>query len=214
MRRWAPLALAALLAAPLLGASVARAQDVPERRFGVDWHEGVPTVHFSAVDLADAALRERLESGIWERLVMRVYAYRQNGEPVAVSVRTCRIQWDVWPQVYVVQYRSTAGDHDETHATLNAVLERCLVARRVQVGRAEDYARARGERIYFAALIELNPLTPAQVHRLRRWLSRPASGGRLGGEAFFGSFVSLFVNRRIGSAERTLRFRSQRVRVP
>ena len=33
-----------------------------------------------------------------------------------------------------------------------------------------------------------------------------------GGEAFFGSFVSLFVNRRIGSAERVLRFRSQTVR--
>lgn len=211
MRAALELALVALV----LGSGVARAQDaVPERRFGVEWRDGAPTVHVSAVDLADASLRERLESGIWERLVMRIYAYRANGEPLAVAVRTCRIQWDVWPQVYVVQYRSSDADRDETHETLEAVLDRCLVARRVPVGSAGDYARTRGERIYFAALIELNPLTPAQVHRLRRWLSRPAGGGRVGGEAFFGSFVSLFVNRRIGSAERTLRFRSQRVRVP
>ncbi|MCA9608880.1 MAG: hypothetical protein KC619_24920 [Myxococcales bacterium] len=211
MRRALPVAL---VLSTLLGVGVAHAQDVPERRFGVEWQGGAPSVHFSASDLADAALRDRLDSGVWERLVMRVYAYRANGEPLAVSVRTCRIHWDVWPQVYVVQYRSTDADHDETHASLEAVLERCLVARRVRVGQPADYASAHGERIYFAALIELNPLTSAQVHRLRRWLSRPATGGRVGGEAFFGSFVSLFVNRRIGSAERTLRFRSQRVRVP
>ncbi len=211
MTRAVPLALAALF----LFAGAAYAQGaIPERRFGVHWREGAPIVDVSAADLADASLRERLESGIWERLVMRIYAYRENGEPVAVAVRSCRIQWDVWPQVYVLQYRASDTDRDETHATLQAVLDRCLVARRVAVGTAPDYAGHAGQRIYFAALIELNPLSPAQIHRLRRWLSRPAGGGRIGGEAFFGSFVSLFVNRRIGSAERTLRFRSQSVSVP
>jgi hypothetical protein len=32
--------------------------------------------------------------------------------------------------------------------------------------------------------------------------------------AFFGSFVSLFVNQSIGAAERSIRFRSQALRVP
>ncbi|MCB9595582.1 MAG: hypothetical protein H6719_22870 [Sandaracinaceae bacterium] len=211
MKRFFSMALLALWLVP---AAASAQGSIPERRFGVQWREGVPSVHFSAVDLADESLRERLESGIWERLVMRIYAYRANGDPIAVSVRSCRIQWDVWPQEYVVQYRSSDADRDETHASLDAVLSRCLVADRVAVGQARDYASLHGERIYFAALIELNPLTPAQIHRLRRWLSQPAGGGRIGGEAFFGSFVSLFVNRRIGSAERTLRFRSQRVAVP
>ncbi|MBX3269216.1 MAG: hypothetical protein KF729_03090 [Sandaracinaceae bacterium] len=202
------------LALAIVGAASSAEAQVPERRFGVEWREGAPTVHVSAVDLADDALRERLRSGIWERLVVQLFAYRSDGEPVAVAVRTCRVRWDVWPQVFVVQYRSTDEDADETHETLDAVLDRCLVARRAPVGRAADYAGLTGRSIYFAALIELNPLTPTQIHRLRRWLARPAGGGRVGGEAFFGSFVSLFVNRRIGSAERSLRFRSQRVTVP
>ncbi len=202
---------ASTLAGPLL----ASAQDsVPERRFGVRWSEGAPTVHFSAVDLVDEALRDELESGAWQRLVMRVYAYGEDGRPLAVAVRSCRIKWDVWPQVYVVQFRSSRLDRDETYRTLDDVLSRCLVSRRVPVGDARDFRAHRGESLYFAALIELNPLSPAQIHRLRRWLSRPAGGGRLGGEAFFGSFVSLFVNRRIGSAQRSLRFRSQSLRVP
>jgi len=216
MRRAALRLAAPLLAVLWVGvAASAHAQEaVPERTFGVRWADGLPNVHFSAVDLADASLRDELESGAWQRLVMRVYAYSADGQPIAVSVRSCRIKWDVWPQVYAVQFRSSAQDRDETYRTMDDVLSRCLVSRRVTVGRRADYAAFRGERIYFAALIELNPLSPAQVHRLRRWLSRPAGGGRLGGEAFFGSFVSLFVNRRIGSAQRSLRFRSQRVQVP
>lgn len=210
MKRALPTAIVALT----LAASVAFAQgSVPQRRFGVQWRDGVPRVHFSATDLADESLRDQLESGVWERLVMRVYAYRGE-EPAAVALRSCRIHWDVWLQHYSVQFRSSRVDRDETHRTMDAVLDRCLVARRVPVGRASDYREHRGQSVYFATLIELNPLTEAQVHRLRRWLARPAGGGRIGGEAFFGSFVSLFVNRRIGQAQRTLRFRSQPVRVP
>lgn len=208
--------LAGLLALlSVLAVSLASAQSsIPERRFGVHWNEGVPSVDISAVDLADTSLREQLESGVWERLVMRIYAYRGDGDPIAVAARSCRIHWDVWPQIYAVQFRSSREDVDESYRDMDDVLSRCLVARRVSIGRPADYRDRGGQRIYFAALIELNPLSPAQIHRMRRWLSRPAGGGRIGGEAFFGSFVSLFVNRRIGSAERTLRFRSQRVQVP
>src|SRR5690606_37559173 len=97
--------------------------------------------------------------------------------------------------------------------SLDGVLRRCLVADRMPVGAARDYEGRAQQRIYFAVLIELNPVSPESVHRLRRWLARPATGGRASGDAFFGSFVSLFINRQIGSAQRTLRFRSQDVAV-
>ncbi|HJL16542.1 MAG TPA: hypothetical protein RMH99_12845 [Sandaracinaceae bacterium LLY-WYZ-13_1] len=208
--RRATLALVALAA---LVASTALAQDVPRRRMGVEWRDGVPHVHFSAVDLADRSLRRKLRSGLPQTLVMRVYAYRGDGRPLAVEPRHCRVTYDLWEEVYRVEIREARRDRNESYGTLRAVLQRCLVARRIPVGRARDYADAGGQPLYFAVLLELNPLSPATVHRLRRWLSRPAGGGRIGGEAFFGSFVSLFVNRRIGSAERSLRFRSQTVRV-
>ncbi|MFK7986252.1 MAG: hypothetical protein AB8I08_09485 [Sandaracinaceae bacterium] len=190
----------------------ADAQDVPTRQMGVSWSGRVPSVHFSALDLADRAVRRKLESGLPQTLVMRLFAYGSEGQALGVTARSCRVTYDLWEEVYRIELADARGDRSETVTALDDVLSRCLVADRVSVGRASDYAGVR--RVYFAVLLELNPLSPDTVHRLRRWLARPAGGGRVGGEAFFGSFVSLFVNRRIGSAERVLRFRSQNVRVP
>jgi hypothetical protein len=46
---------------------------------------------------------------------------------------------------------------------------------------------------------------------LRKWVSRPAGSTGIGpGDALFGSFVGLFV-RQIGTADKTLRFRTQAI---
>ncbi|MEM9195753.1 MAG: hypothetical protein AAGF12_41690 [Myxococcota bacterium] len=124
-------------------------------------------------------------------------------------MRSCRVVYDPWEEVYRVDLETETSDGTRTTGTLEEVVERCLVVRRAQL--TARYRRGRD--VYFAALIEFNPLSPETVQRIRRWLARPG-GGRSGEDAFFGSFVSLFVNRRIGAAERTLRFRSQSVEVP
>lgn len=203
------------MAAIVLFGSRAHAQDesIAERTIGVHWRGGAPYVAFSAADLADRSVREKLESGLPQTLLMRVYAYRHDGHPIALGARSCRVVYDLWEEVYRVQVEEAGVDRVESFDSIRAVLNRCLVADRFRVGTAADYAEHAGQSVYFATLIELNPLSPDTVHRLRRWLARPAGGRVGGGEAFFGSFVSLFVNRRIGSAERTLRFRSQLVRV-
>ncbi|MEC7523798.1 MAG: hypothetical protein VYE22_28195 [Myxococcota bacterium] len=200
-------------AALSLIASVALAQQVPRRRVGVNWREGVPQLDFRATDLADAEVREILRFGPEQRLVMRVYAYRANGEPITLAIRQCNVSFDPWLRTYHVQVQDERRDATVALGTEEAMLDRCLVARQLPLGRASDWREVRGESVYFAAVIELNPISPAEVQRIRRWLARPVGGGRVGGTAFFGSFVSLFVNRRIGEADRTLRFRSQSVRV-
>jgi hypothetical protein len=204
-----------LAIAVLASSSLASAQDesVSHRRLGVHWREGVPELVFSASDLASpTSVRERLQSGLAQTLVMRIYAYRESGEPIAMAARSCRVIYDPWEEIYRVQVQEARVDRVESFHDLDAVVRRCLVARRMPIGGAAEYRGLAGQSVYFAVLVELNPLSPETVHRLRRWLTRPA-GGAVGQEAFFGSFVSLFVNRRIGSAERTLRFRSQLVRM-
>jgi hypothetical protein len=206
---------ALLTLALLLLVTPVHAQDarVRTRRVGAHWRDGVPHVDFSARDLADERLRERLSSGLPETLLMRVYAYRPGANaPLAVAPLSCTVTFDIWEEVYSVLVQDAGTDRTETYDDLDGVLSRCLRAQRMPVGRAGDYP-AGADNVYFAVLVELNPLTPDTVHRMRRWLARPASGGRVGGDAFFGSFVSLFVNRQIGSAERTLRFRSQDIAV-
>ncbi len=205
--------LVAVVAA-LAPSPAAAQQSVSSRRMGVRWNGRVPELTFSARDLVNADVRRKIDSGLPQTIVMRTYAYRERGRrPIAVSARSCRVVYDLWEEVYRVQVQTEARDRSVTASSIDEVLRRCLVSRRVAVGGEEDWARRGRERVYFAVLVELNPLSPDTVQRIRRWLARPA-GGRVEGDAFFGSFVSLFVNRRIGDAERTVRFRSQAVEVP
>ena len=213
------VAVLLLLALPLGSlaprlASTARAQ-VPGRTLGVRWRDGVPYLHFSARDLANAAVRLKLDSGLLQNIVMRVYAYRASdpSTPIAVAPQSCRVTSDFLKERYRVQVQTAGGDTTEWIGTLDAVVRRCLEVRGIEVGQRSGWSTRRGERVYFAVLIEFNPLSPDTVRRIRRWLAN-SGGGPVQNDAFFGSFVSLFVNRRIGSAERALSFQSQPVRVP
>lgn len=205
--------LVLLFAAAIPDAAVAQ-RGVAARRMGVRWSSTVPELSFSARDLIDADARRKLESGLPQTIVMRTFAYRDGGRrPIAVAGRSCRVVYDLWEEIYRVQIQTETEDRSVTVSSIADVLARCLVSRRVRVGGVDDWRGQAGRRVYFAVLVELNPLSPDTVQRIRRWLARPA-GGRVEGEAFFGSFVSMFVNRRIGEAERTVRFRSQPVAVP
>jgi hypothetical protein len=204
---------AAMVAIASLTGASAGAQDVRTRRIGVAWEDGVPHVSFSYRDVLSDRGLEKLESGLPQTITLRVYAYGEDGsEPLAVGGRTCRVVFDLWEEVYRVQIATAEGDRVVRVRTRDAVIDRCLRVRGEPVGRARDYHPARGQTIYFATLAELNPISPETVQNIRRWLARP--GGHVEGNAFFGSFVSLFVNRRIGDAERTVRFRSPSMRVP
>jgi hypothetical protein len=193
----------------------ARAEEpVPLRRLGVSWEGRVPQVSFSARDVVSAAVRKKLASGLPQTLALHIYAYGKSGRPVAVTVRSCRVVYDLWDETYRLEVQTATEDRSELVRDLSVVVQRCLVADRVAVGRPTDWQKRSGQEVHFAVLVEFNPLSADTVQRIRRWLARPARGGSFEGDAFFGSFVSLFVNRRIGDAERTLRFRSQLTRVP
>jgi hypothetical protein len=207
------LALSVLALA--LGVPSRAVAQVPERRVGVRFEGGVPRIDVSVADFAsDVETRRKLESGLPQTLVLRTYAYVEGVEaPVAVSARSCRVVYDLWETRFRVQVASESGDQSTTLASVDDVVRRCLVAERLPIGTSAAWGPHRGRRAYFAVLAELNPLTPDTVQRIRRWIAHPQRG-RVDRDSFFGSFVSLFVNRGIGAAERTLRFRSQELVVP
>lgn len=207
--------VASLLGLVLLVPSFASAQQVPGRTLGVRWRDGAPLLYFSARDLATAAVRRKLDSGLPQTIVLRVYAYRSADPraPIALAPQTCRVTKDFIDESYRVQLRTTAGETTESIPTLDGVIRRCLEVRGIAVGQRSVWRALRTARVYFAVLLEFNPLSPDTVRRIRRWLAN-SSGGQVQSDAFFGSFVSLFVNHRIGSAEHSLRFQSQPVRVP
>jgi hypothetical protein len=66
-----------------------------------------------------------------------------------------------------------------------------------------------GQEFMLAMQAELNPVSKETLAEVRRWLSQGTGGGLDRGGAFFGSFVSVFVNPKIPEADRVLRVRSQ-----
>lgn len=180
----------------------------------VKWSRALPLVSYSARDFVTPRVADKLDSGLPQRIVTRVYAYTEKGtEPIAIAALSCRVVYDLWEGVYRVEQQTAEVDRSITVHDQQAVVRACLDVKGLALGVSGMFDRYRGRSIYFAAIIELNPLSPDTVQRIRRWLSK-SSGGQPRGDAFFGSFVSIFVSRRMGEAEHRLGFRSNLFSVP
>lgn len=203
-------------AGPLAAHAQAQAQDIAKvasRPMSVRWHEGAPLLSFSARDFVTQDIKRKLESGLPQRIVTRVYAFGERGDrPIAITAASCRVVYDLWEAVYRVEEQTPVIDRARTTRDPSEALSACLEPKTLAVGDRAAFAKLTGARVYFGVIVELNPLSADTVQRIRRWLSR--AGRELGGDAFFGSFVSIFVSRQLGAAERAFSFRSTLHTVP
>jgi hypothetical protein len=168
------------------------------------------TASFSYVDVVDGAIKQKLSSGLPSVIVMRAYLLREgDADPVALAARTCRVAFDLWDEVYRLKISGPGGDRDSAALNIEGVLRQCFEARKVTV--AERSLLIPGKPHFLGVIVEINPVNAQMVEQMRKWVSRPAGSTGIGpGDALFGSFVGLFV-RQIGTADRTLRFRTQSV---
>jgi hypothetical protein len=161
-------------------------------------------------DVVDAATVAKLMGGLPTTIVMRAYVFRESGGPaLAAAFKTCRVIFDLWDEVYRIEISQTGlNDVSTASPTLEGVLRRCGEADKLAVlGRTVLPA---GTTYYLAGAVEVNPVSPDMLERIKRWVTRPSSGTSTSapGDALFGSFVGLFVAR-IGVADRQLAFRTQ-----
>ena len=160
-------------------------------------------------DVVDAATVAKLMGGLPTTIVMRAYVFRETGgAPLAAAFKTCRVIFDLWDEVYRIEIAQTGvGDVVTASPTLEGVLRRCAEADRLAViGRSVLPVNAS---YYLAGIVEVNPVSPEMLERIKRWVSRPSGASTSApGDALFGSFVGLFVAR-IGVADRQIAFRTQ-----
>jgi hypothetical protein len=158
--------------------------------------------------MVDDHIRTEVRSGLSRTLAIQVLAYRRSGgRPIAAEQITVRVLYDLWEDIYRVQRR--VGDQSQTvrARTIEGAIAACFTVAGQPVGQAADWARLNDREIYFAVVAEFNPVSDATVRQVRRLISRRNTQSL--DNATVGSFVSLFVNRQIGEADRVLRFRSR-----
>jgi hypothetical protein len=221
MRRAAQWRLVAFaLMAGLFAPGIARAEppakpltpaDLPRRGANFVWDKSLLKASFSYRDIADAAFLRKLSSGLPTVIAMRAFVLEEGrSEPLALTVRTCRVVYDLWDEVYRIKLSIPGGERDIAVLNVEGVLRQCVEARDLPV---VDRALLRPAAPHFlGVIVDVNPVSPQMLEQMRRWVSRPTgSTGITPGDALFGSFVGLFV-RTIGASDATLRFRTQTFR--
>lgn len=202
----------ALCVAALLGllAGVASADDaVNWRRMRFAEHSGNLVVSTSFPELFDAEAYDELGSGVASVIVVRCYVYRKGKEmPVSFVLANIRVVYDHWGEVYEVRFEGPLGVTESRYRRRSEALRAITRLERFPVAPLERVAI--GPHYFLGLVVELNPLSPALLAEVRRWLSERPGESRLdAGSSFFGTFVSVFVNPKLAEADRTVKLRSQ-----
>lgn len=210
---WRSGALAAVLVLALCASARAQADDdddgeVTTRVLRFEEKNAVIQTTLSFPDLIDRELVSKLKSGFVTTVVLRAYVYRDRTEkPITLSVVTIQAAYDLWDEVYVIRIRDPRGELNFKRKTREEAIRDLTTV--VQLPLVPSVLVPPGINHFLAVIIEVNPVSDELLAEVRRWLSRP-NRSRLGGaDAFFGSFVSIFVNPKVAQADRALRFRSQ-----
>lgn len=181
---------------------------LPARTAQITLEKNIVKMTVSFRDVVDAEIEKKLTSGLPTVVTMRGYVFReQGGDPIALTAKSCRIVYDVWDEVFRIQLTQPGGPTTAVAVNVEGVLRNCCEAKKLPLG--ERAAMRDGTRYFVATLVEVNPVSPEMLDRIKRWVTRPNGSTTIGpGDSLFGSFVGLFVAR-IGDADKKLAFRTQ-----
>jgi hypothetical protein len=199
------------IAVTVFSASVlAQEVQLPSRTATFAVEKGSIRVSLGYRDVMDSTLLQKASSGLPMVIATRAYLLREgDANPVGLYVRTCKVTYDLWDEVYRIKLSTPSGERDLGVLNFDGVARQCLEFKTDPLFEATLVQRPGP---YFVGLIvQVNPVSREMQRDLRAWVSRPAGiSGIAPGDALFGSFVSLFTQRLAeGAADRTLRLRTQ-----
>ena len=200
----------------LLGTRTALAEDPPLREARFDWDEArrILRMSLSFRDVVDAEIRKKLSRGLPTTIVITGTLYRAGStDPLSTTAQTCKITWHVWDEVYLLEITRPGTPHGKPRptSTIEGVLRRCAEVSDLVVGDSKQVPF--GSAVYVQGKIQVNPVSPDVLQKLKRWVSRPSGTGTAApGDALFSTFTGLFLQR-IGDAERELKF-TTKTKVP
>jgi hypothetical protein len=201
------------LALCALASGIATAEPLPVRNTGIGFRGNLLVASVGLRDLFAASERERLTSGFSTRVLVRVYLRREGDpEPIAVAFQRAEIVYDIWDEKFRVRVtRGPGTDRTVEASTTDQAIDEATTLLRFPI--AERSQLRVGQSYFLAVRGDLNPLSQELQADVRRWLRQPAGAQRRpgtgGGDSFFGSFVTVFVNPQIDDSEHQVRFVSQ-----
>ncbi len=191
---------------------VARAQDATDddvvtREAHFDWDADTGLLYLDLLfrDIVDGNLQSKLSRGLPTTIVLTAAIYRAGTpKPLATTAQTCKVTWHVWEEAYLVEVMRPGSTRQSWTTTTEGVIRRCTEVRHLLSGDATQIPS--GVPLVAAGKIQVNPVSPELLQKIKRWVMRPsATGTAAPGDALFSTFTGLFLQR-IGDAERQQKF--------
>jgi hypothetical protein len=187
-----------------------QASPTVERSALLEWDTDRRLLYLSIAfrDLVDAGIQSKLSRGFPTTIVLTATVQRGGStEVLSTTTQTCKVTWHVWEEAYHVEIVRPGSTRVSWTTTLEGVLKRCAEARRLLAGDATQIPL--DVPLYVRGSIQVNPVSPEVLRKLRRWVMRPSSTGTAApGDALFSTFTGIFLQR-IGDAERDQKFLSR-----
>ncbi len=195
----------------LISPARARAQDASEdvvtREAHFDWDADTGLLYLDILfrDIVDANLQSKLSRGLPTTIVLTAAVYRAGSTtPLSTTAQTCKVTWHVWEEQYLVEVMRPGSTRQSWTTTTEGVVRRCTEVRHLLAGDATQIPQ--GITLVAAGKIQVNPVSPELLQKIKRWVMRPSSTGTAApGDALFSTFTGLFLQR-IGDAERQQKF--------
>jgi len=210
-RAWLQRATLLLLGLTLLPrAAAAQARAIPTRDVLFEWDADAKLLYLSVQyrDVMDVELQHKLSRGLPTTIVLSAAVFRSGAsQPLSTTAQTCKVTWHVWEEAYRIEITRPGASQVRWTSTMEGVLRRCAEARRLLAGTATQIPP--GTALFCAAKIQVNPLSPEVLQKLKLWVLRPSGTSTAApSDALFTTFTGLFLQR-VGEAERELKFNSK-----
>lgn len=166
------------------------------------------TASFDLRRIFDAALKEKLKSGLTTRVVLRSQILDVDANEVrALTLSEYRVLYRVWDEDYVVRHWTTLGERTFKARRYRDVVRRISSQRAVPVASRADLPQ--GGRYQAVIHVEIDPVSEDLVEKVREYLTNP--GGHRqesGARGLFGNLARIFFDPRSGMSGATLQLRS------
>ena len=182
-------------------------EDVVTREARFDWDADSGLLYLDLLfrDIVDANLQSKLSRGLPTTIVLTAAIYRAGSSaPLSTTAQTCKVTWHVWEEAYLVEVMRPGSTRQTWTTTTEGVIRRCTEVRHLLAGDTTQIPR--DTMLVAAGKIQVNPVSPELLQKIKRWVMRPsATGTAAPGDALFSTFTGLFLQR-IGDAERQQKF--------
>ena len=155
-----------------IGSPITRARDcsaspatLPGRQANYAWDKTLLRASFSFRDVVDGAMANKLSSGLPTVIAMRAYVFREgSSDPIALAIRTCRVVYDLWDEVYRIKVTGPGGERDLAAINVEGVLRQCAEARDLPV--VDRSLLRRGTAHFLGVIVDVNPISPEMLEQI------------------------------------------------